>query len=90
MAVCITADPTINDAANATKHSPVITEVICLFATAYLKSSKLFPAMIVGIESKNENFTASDGDHPKTFAHEMVDALLDIPGINAADCINPI
>lgn len=46
--------------------------------------------MIVGIASKNENRTASFGSHPNMLAHDIVDALLEIPGIKAADCIVPI
>ena len=46
--------------------------------------------MIVGIDSRNEKRTASRDAHPKIFAQEIVDALREIPGIKAADCIAPI
>lgn len=59
-------------------------------AAAILSSSKLLPPIIVGIESKNENLTALAGSHPNMRAQEIVEALREMPGMRAVDCIVPI
>ena len=46
--------------------------------------------MIVGIERRKENRTASFALHPNTLAQQIVEALLEMPGISAADCRAPI
>jgi hypothetical protein len=53
-------------------------------------NSKRFPPKMVGIERRKENLTASLAFHPRILAQEIVEALLEIPGIKAVDCIVPI
>lgn len=52
---------------------------------AILRSSRQLPPIIVGIDKRNENRTASFGLQPSIRAQEIVDALLEIPGMSAAD-----
>ena len=49
-----------------------------------LVSSRRFPPITVGIAKRKENWTASCDVHPNTLAQEIVEALLEMPGIRAA------
>lgn len=61
----------------------------CVVIDAFINSQRL-PARIVGMERRKENLTASLTSQPNTRAQEMVEALLEMPGIRAADCRVPI
>ena len=45
---------------------------------------------ITGIDKKNENSALVDLEHPINIAPRIVTPLLDVPGINANNCIAPI
>ena len=55
-----------------------------------LKNSRQTPPRIVGMERRKENRTASFASHPRMRADPMVAADLEIPGIRARACIDPI
>jgi len=52
--------------------------------------SRQVPPNTVGIAKRKENRTASLLFQPRNRAQEIVDALLEIPGIRAAACIEPM
>ena len=47
-------------------------------------------AMIVGIDINIESLAESFRENPNSLAPEIVEPALDVPGINASACQNPI
>ncbi len=89
MAGPIAANPVRQDATKPIKYEEgdIGKTVIC---SESLSKVRQFPPRIVGIDSKKEKRTASCAFQPRMRAHEIVEALREIPGIRAVDCRRPI
>ena len=55
-----------------------------------LAISNVPDAIIVGIDINIESLAESFRENPNTLAPEIVEPALDVPGINASACQNPI
>ena len=82
--------PNMQEARNASAQEEKEIECAVCDERASFNVSRQLPPMIVGIESRKEKRTASLASQPSTWAQEIVEALREIPGMRAADCIVPI
>ena len=86
----MTKNPSKKATRNAVIRFVIGKEVLAGALRLTLANSHRFPAKIVGMDRRKENRTASLMSHPNILAQEIVDALLEMPGISAADCRVPI
>ena len=83
-------NPIRQEVAKPMKHVAAEHERADASVCSNFNNSIALPASTVGMERRKEKRTAWVASHPKAVAHEMVDALREIPGMRAVACIAPI